>query len=49
VLGPAARGRVGAFTSDIAPHWAPPGFTGWSGYPTLFDRTVRWLAGEEIA
>lgn len=49
VVGVHGRGRTAAFTSDLAPHWAPPGFTGWAGYPTLFDRTVRWLAGEEPA
>jgi len=43
------RGRSGAFTSDIAPHWAPPGFVEWTGYGVLFDRTVRWLAGEDLA
>ncbi|MGA1837750.1 glutamine amidotransferase [Herbiconiux sp. 11R-BC] len=42
-------GRTAAFTSDIAPHWAPPGFLEWEGYAPLFDRTVRWLAGEELA
>ncbi|SDY51065.1 glutamine amidotransferase [Herbiconiux ginsengi] len=42
-------GRSAAFTSDVAPHWAPPGFVEWEGYGRLFDRTVRWLAGEELA
>ncbi|RXZ73241.1 glutamine amidotransferase [Agromyces albus] len=41
-------GRAAAFTSDLAPHWAPPAFLTWSGYGTLFDRTIRWLAGEEL-
>ncbi|MQA35396.1 glutamine amidotransferase [Modestobacter roseus] len=49
VVGAHGAGRTAAFTSDLAPHWAPPGFTGWAHYPTLFDRTVRWLSGEEIA
>ncbi|WP_382310177.1 glutamine amidotransferase [Herbiconiux sp. UC225_62] len=49
VVGGFGAGRSGAFTSDIAPHWAPPGFVGWEGYGPLFDRTVRWLAGEELA
>jgi uncharacterized membrane protein len=43
------RGRSAAFTSDLAPHWAPPEFLQWEGYGMLFDRTVRWLAGEELA
>ncbi|MEF2979393.1 glutamine amidotransferase [Subtercola sp. YIM 133946] len=42
-------GRTGAFTSDIAPHWAPPPFMQWQGFGVLFDRTVRWLAGEAVA
>jgi uncharacterized membrane protein len=41
-------GRSAAFTSDIAPHWAPPSFLQWLGFATLFDRTVRWLSGEPI-
>ncbi|MCS5732288.1 glutamine amidotransferase [Herbiconiux daphne] len=49
VVGDYGRGRSGAFTSDIAPHWAPAGFVEWDGYGPLFDRTVRWLAGEELA
>ena len=36
-------GRTAAFTSDIAPHWAPPEFVSWLGYRLLFDRIVRWL------
>jgi uncharacterized membrane protein len=46
VVGEYGAGRTGAFTSDIAPHWAPPGFVQWEGYGPLFDRLVRWLAGE---
>jgi uncharacterized membrane protein len=42
-------GRTAAFTSDLAPHWAPPAFLTWSGYGPLFDRTVRWLAREELS
>ena len=34
-----------AFTSDIAPHWAPSEFVDWKGYGALFDGAVRWLAG----
>lgn len=29
----------------VVAHWAPPTFLGWPGYPSLFDRLVRWLAG----
>lgn len=39
-------GRSCAFTSDVAPHWAPPPFLRWAGYADLWDNVVRWLAGE---
>lgn len=45
VVGTYGAGRSAAFTSDIAPHWAPPGFLAWEGYVELFDRLVRWLEG----
>jgi len=48
VIGEYEQGRAAAFASDIAPHWAPPGFTQWSGYGTLFDRLVRWVAREDL-
>jgi uncharacterized membrane protein len=37
------QGRAAAFTSDCAPHWGPPVFLEWSGYPRLWDNLVRWL------
>ncbi len=40
------RGRTLAFASDISPHWAPQAFMDWSGYATLFDNSISWLAGE---
>lgn len=46
VVGTHGEGRTAAFTSDLAPHWAPPPFLSWSGYALLFDRLVRWLAKE---
>lgn len=46
VLGNAGDGRTLAYASDIGPHWAPESFTSWSGFPELWDRCVRWLAGE---
>jgi uncharacterized membrane protein len=48
VVDTAGEGRTAAFTSDLAPHWATPDFLAWSGYQPLFDRTVRWLAGEDL-
>lgn len=47
VIGEAGGGRSLAFASDIGPHWAPPAFTEWPGFATLWDRTVRWLGQEE--
>ena len=44
VVGTYGAGRSAAFTSDIAPHWAPPEFLAWDGYAELFDRLVTWLA-----
>ena len=46
VVGEYGRGRSAAFTSDVAPHWAPPEFLAWSGYHTLWDNLIHWLAGE---
>jgi uncharacterized membrane protein len=40
------QGRSAVFTSDCAPHWAPPAFSDqWPGYATLFDNLIRWVAG----
>lgn len=44
VVGTYGRGRSAAFTSDIAPHWAPAEFLAWDGYAELFDRLITWLA-----
>ena len=44
VVGTYGAGRTAAFTSDIAPHWAPPEFLNWGGYSKLFDRLISWLA-----
>lgn len=36
-------GRSAVFTSDCAPHWAPPEFLAWPGYRTLWPNLLRWL------
>jgi uncharacterized membrane protein len=46
VLGEAGLGRTLAYATDIGPHWAPEAFTSWHGFATVWDRAVRWLAGE---
>jgi uncharacterized membrane protein len=38
-------GRAAVFTSDCAPHWAPPTFMEWPGYSALWPALMRWLAG----
>jgi uncharacterized membrane protein len=38
------RGRSAVFTSDCAPHWAPPEFSQeWEGYNALFAGLADWL------
>lgn len=38
------KGRSAVFTSDCAPHWAPPEFSQeWSGYQRLFGGLADWL------
>lgn len=48
VVGEAGEGRALAYATDIGPHWAPEPFTTWDGFAVLWDRAVRWLAGELI-
>ena len=48
VVGEAGRGRSAAWTSDIGPHWMPNEFLAWPGTAALFDRLIRWLAGQPI-
>lgn len=36
-------GRSAVFTSDCAPHWAPPEFLAWPGYRALWPNLLRWL------
>jgi len=47
VTGTHGRGRVVAFTSDLAPHWAPPGFLKWDGYTRLWTSLMNWAAHRE--
>lgn len=49
VVGEYGEGRTAAFTSDLAPHWAPPAFLAWEGYSALWSQLVQWLAGEPRA
>lgn len=38
------EGRVVAYTTDCAPHWAPAAMHGWTYYPKLWDNIIKWLA-----
>lgn len=41
-------GRTAVFTSDCAPHWAPPAFCeDWDGYAPLFRALLGWTAGRD--
>ena len=41
------RGRSAVFTSDCAPHWAPPEFLDRPGYRVLWPNLIRWLAASD--
>ncbi|WP_244492588.1 glutamine amidotransferase [Aureimonas sp. AU22] len=38
-------GRSAVFASDCGPHWGPPAFVSWEGYPKLWVNIATWLAG----
>jgi uncharacterized membrane protein len=40
------KGRTAVFTSDMAPHWAPPPFLEWAGYAPLWRALATWVAGK---
>lgn len=42
-FGSYGKGKSAVFTSDCAPHWAPPEFTGWSYYNKLWQSMLCWL------
>lgn len=37
------KGRSAVFTSDCAPHWAPPEFVEWKYYDSMWKGIVNWL------
>ncbi|MFC8501291.1 glutamine amidotransferase [Pedococcus sp. NPDC057267] len=41
------QGRAGVFTSDLAPHWAPPTFLAWDGYAQLWHNLLTWLSNSD--
>ena len=40
---PFGKGRSAVFTSDCAPHWAPPAFCEWEHYNRLWQNIAGWL------
>lgn len=49
VVGQVGLGRTVAFTSDLAPHWAPPEFLSWSHYGQLWTGIVEWASARKLA
>ncbi|ESW75426.1 hypothetical protein X773_26325 [Mesorhizobium sp. LSJC285A00] len=47
VTGKYGRGRTVAWTSDVGPHWLPPGFIAWNGYKTLFEQMLGWATAKD--
>jgi uncharacterized membrane protein len=44
VVGSAGSGRAVAFTSDLAPHWAPPEFVAWPHYRQFWASILEWAS-----
>jgi uncharacterized membrane protein len=42
LAGQFGKGRSVAFTSDCAPHWAPPEFVEWKHFERLWNQIVVW-------
>ena len=47
VTGRYGKGRTVAWTSDVGPHWLPPGFIAWSGYKALFEQMLAFATAKE--
>lgn len=43
-VGEYGEGRSAVFTSDMAPHWAPPSFLAWPQYGSMWASLLRWVA-----
>jgi uncharacterized membrane protein len=42
-LGSYGKGKSAVFTTDCAPHWAPPEFCEWEYYDVFFKNLLNWL------
>ncbi len=49
VVGAVGQGRSVAFTSDLAPHWAPPEFMSWEHYRGLWAAVLTWAGAAHRA
>jgi len=46
-VGEYGKGRSMVFTSDCAPHWAPPEFLDWFGYNQFWGTAIKWLGSKQ--
>jgi uncharacterized membrane protein len=42
-LGSYGKGKSAVFTSDCAPHWAPPEFVEWEHYDGMWQGLLNYL------
>lgn len=42
-FGSFGKGKSAVFTSDCAPHWAPPEFVNWTYYNKMWQGIVNWV------
>ena len=42
-FGSYGKGKTGVFTTDCAPHWAPPEFCNWEYYNQVFANIFAYL------
>ncbi len=42
-IGEYGKGRSAVFTTDCAPHWAPPEFVNWEDYDNIWAGLLQWL------
>ncbi len=46
-FGKYGKGKSAVFTTDCAPHWAPPAFCEWESYDKIWKGIVGWLTSEK--
>ena len=45
-FGSFGKGRSAVFTSDCAPHWAPPEFVEWKYYNKMWQGIMEWVVSK---